>query len=379
MKTARKLVIGAALASPAAALGQVPDLLNALDAGGRAMGMGGAGYQTDSSTLSGYYNPAGLGYLDAPAAGVVFRNLPTSRTVVTGDFSNLRLDSRADTGARYLTHVGYAFPMRQGGALGVSLTTGGFVRDERLGNNLPDGALTVRNYRELSRVRNDFLAVSYGRANADSAMTWGVSLLYAMSHVVNTQAGQLVDSSNNVVGTLSARNDEQGHGFGLLVGIQLSPRNQPNTSFGLSYRTEIDLTGNENTASLYDKIPARLAAGLAHRRDGLRGGRDYLLVAADVQHFFEGGSSPLFDRDAQTVAGIGAEYNYHAAWGRLPVRLGYAFVPSGGRGYGSRNAFTYGIGYRPPGSDLALDLNFASPEGGSSDMSLSLSYRFRNR
>lgn len=379
MVKARKLALATTIALPVACTAQVPDLFNALDAGGRALGMGGAGYQTDSNTLSGFMNPAGLGYVDTPTIGIVFRNLPTSRTIVVGDFSDPRLDTEEESGARYLTHAGFAFPLRGGGALGVSLTTGGHVRDERFGNNLPSGGLFVRNYRELVKARNDFFAVSYGKSTQEESVNWGVSVLYAMSNIVNRQTGQLFDSGNQNVGSLDTRNDETGHGFGLLAGVQITPKGQTNTSFGVSYRTEIDLQGNDNTRVLYDKIPARLAAGVAHRRDGFRGGMDYLLMAADVQHFFSAGQNSLFDRDSQTILGVGAEYNYHSGWGRIPLRVGYSFVPSGGSDFGSRNALTFGIGYRPGNGDIALDLNFANPEGGASDMSLSLTYRFKNR
>ncbi len=51
-------------------------------------------------------------------------------------------------------------------------------------------------------------------------------------------------------------------------------------------------------------------------------------------------------------------------------------IPAGGDGYGSRNAYTYGIGFRPTAGNYSLDLNFATPEGGGSDVALWVSYRF---
>jgi hypothetical protein len=51
----KKLPLGVSLAvfglsGSALSLGQVPDLVNALDAGGRTMGAGGAFYATDANT-----------------------------------------------------------------------------------------------------------------------------------------------------------------------------------------------------------------------------------------------------------------------------------------------------------------------------------------
>src|SRR5579862_7912379 len=110
--TARRLpfvILGAAtMATPAFA--QVPDLLNALDAGGRAMGAGGALYPTGSDTLSSYYNPAGLGYVTSTTLGAVMRNLPRSVTQASGDFNNPVLSSSGTTGARQLTHFGIVMP-----------------------------------------------------------------------------------------------------------------------------------------------------------------------------------------------------------------------------------------------------------------------------
>src|SRR3954467_8754289 len=100
--SARRLsfvILGAAtLATPT--LAQVPDLLNALDAGGRAMGMGGALYPTSSDTFSSYYNPAGLGYVSKGTVGVAFRNMPKSRTTASGDFNDPGLTSTGQAGKK---------------------------------------------------------------------------------------------------------------------------------------------------------------------------------------------------------------------------------------------------------------------------------------
>jgi hypothetical protein len=60
---------------------------------------------------------------------------------------------------------------------------------------------------------------------------------------------------------------------------------------------------------------------------------------------------------------------------RIPIRIGYTVVPSGGTGFIDRDAFTFGLGYRPNGSDFSLDLSFARPSDGNAlDMALSITY-----
>jgi hypothetical protein len=377
MNNARKLLIGGGMMLPLVAHAQVPDLLTALDVGGRSMGMGGSLNVTASDTLSTYYNPAGLGYVDRPQAMAVFRNFPESTTVVSGDFNDPTLASTARVGRNDLAHLGYATPLGRG-AIGVSYTVGGFINDRRVGTGLPTGNLTVQNYQEQIRARSDFFTLAYGQSNAAQMLNWGAGLVVVRQGITNLQTGTLVDANNQTVSTLAVDNRETGNGIGAIVGFQFVPADRPNVVFGASYRTEMRLTGNSNTSGIYDRIPARLAAGFAARRDGLRAGNDFLLFAGEVQHFFRGGASPLLDRSrAQTVFGVGVEYNYAAGFGTLPLRLGYRSVPAGGDGFASRSGFTFGVGYRPNNSDLALDLGFLAPErGGGYDMSLSISYRF---
>ena len=58
------------------------------------------------------------------------------------------------------------------------------------------------------------------------------------------------------------------------------------------------------------------------------------------------------------------------------MRIGYSFVPKGGDDFIARNTFTFGIGYRPEISNLAVDLNFGLPSGGGAyDMGLSVTYK----
>ena len=56
--------------------------------------------------------------------------------------------------------------------------------------------------------------------------------------------------------------------------------------------------------------------------------------------------------------------------------MGYQAIPSGGEGFGSRNTFNYGFGYRPDGGPWSVDFNWGVPQGSGADFSIALSYRF---
>ena len=375
---ARKLlfVLGGCAIACASAMAQVPDLLNALDVGGRAMGVGGALYSTSSDTLSSYYNPGGLGYVGQGQIGLAYRNLPESRTQASNEFGDLSLDSTGQRGGNAITHLGLALPLENGrrGTIGVGFTIGGFIDDNRTNDGVLVGGNPVNVYSEKLKARSEYFTVAYGKADPNQSFSWGVGLQYVRQYISNNVL--LVDSGDNVL--QDANLEDTGNGIGFIIGVQFSPRGNSNMSIGLSYRSEINLTGNENTDQLYDKIPARLIGGVALRQDGLRGGRDFIVYGAQLQHFFEGESSQVFDRSAQTVLGIGAEYNYHFSGYRIPVRLGYNAVPGGGDDFGRRNALTFGIGFRPLDNRFAIDFNFASPTNGGYDMGISLNYRFGN-
>ena len=371
MNQARKLVI-LALAATAApgALAQVPDILAAFDAGGRAMGTGGGGYQTGADTMSGYYNPAGLAYVDQAQIGLAVRNLPESETAVAGPENNLRLDSKGKRGDNGLTHAGYAFPWH-GGTAAVTWTVGGFIKDTQAGTNLDNGIAT---YFNDIKAKTDFVNLSYGKTMRDQSASWGVSLIYAQQGIVNTVRKTFTD---NQIPAQTSFVDETGNGFGAQIGFMFTPRDRSNMSLGFSYRTEINLSNNEETASLYDKIPARLAAGASVRQDGLRSGKDFAVYSLDVQHFFAAGNSSRLDRNDQTVVGFGLEYNYQWGPGRIPIRFGYSYSPKGGDGFGSRNSFTYGIGYRHGTGDWGIDFNLGRVNRGGIDQGLSLVYKLR--
>lgn len=375
---ARRLsfVIAGAAGFAASSFAQVPDVLNALDAGGRAMGAGGSLYATGSDTLSSFYNPAGLGYVNKGSVGIAYRNLPTSRTKASDEFDDPRLDSTGHRGTNAISHVGLAYPLDEGrrGTLAVSYTIGGFIDDNRSSDGLLVGGNPVNGYSEHLRARSDYFTVAYGKSSASQNFSWGVGLQYVRQHIADRAL--LVDGGNNTL--IDTDLDETGNGIGFLAGVQFIPKSNPNVSFGFSYRSEINLSGNEDTQELYDKIPARLLAGVAYRQDGMRGGRDFIVYGAQIQHFFGGGESQVFDRNPQTTLGLGLEYNYQTSGFRVPLRVGYNVIPSGGDDYGSRNGFGFGFGYRPLDNRFSVDFNFVAPEKGGYDMGISLNYRFGN-
>ena len=371
---ARKLCIAAMAATlSATSLAQVPDLVTSIDAGGRAMGVGGSSYVTGADTLSSYFNPAGLGYLSRSEVGLTIRNMPESQTVVTGDLvpsGNERLESNGKKGPNGLGHLGFALPLNGGqkGTIGIAITDAGQMRDRRIaGTGLTEGGIAANGYNQLLKNKTDFINLSYGKATP-SGFNFGFGLIYARNNTVNIRVG--VPSGSTIY-------DEESSGWGGIVGLMFTPRNNPNISIGMSYRSEISLKSNSGNILLYDKVPARANIGAAIRRDGLRGGKDFLVLSGEVNHFFDGSPSVFFDREAQTTGGLGMEYNYGMGGNRIPIRIGFNFVPSGGQAYAARNSFTYGIGYRAGSGDWGVDLNFGRPQGGGADASLSLMYRFK--
>lgn len=376
MVNARKLgfvIAGSSLLS-AASYGQIPDLLNALDAGGRSMGMGGSVGVTGSDSLSSFYNPAGLAYLEGETVGISYRNLPESRSRLGNTKDNPRFNTSIRKGSSEITHLGYTVPVAKlfkkgAGVIGISYTLGGYINEIGTAASIgvEGGAFTISNYRRAVESRTGFYSVAYGRTNAAQNLAYGLGIAFAEQKSSFKESGTAADWT-------PAYQQATANGVGLIAGIQYVNPSAPNVNYGLSYRSEIKLN---HTIPLYDRIPARLMGGVSARVDGFRGGKDYVVAAAQVTHFFAGQSSIAFDRDAQTVFGSGLEYNYNPGTYTVPVRLGFELIPSGGSTYGRRNAFTYGIGYKPAGGEYGIDLNWASYTNGGRDFALSATYRFK--
>jgi hypothetical protein len=373
----------------ASSWGQVPDLLNALDAGHRSLGAGGSMHVTTADTMATYYNPAGLGYLDRRQLGVSYRNLPRTNTRVSGSFANQVRTTRASSGKGAISHLGLAFPLRNAfagapGTIGLSYTLGGYIDDR--GDSVPGSVLSVatglgiRDYSDYIRARANYFTVAYGRTNGNQNLSYGFGITYLEQVLEFSQLGTYVDAAGAPVTPQFALPQARsvGSGVGFIAGAQYTPLNNPNLSFGLSFRSQIDLHSNAATAAYYDKIPARLIGGVAYRTPGLRRRpNDYTVFGLELQHYFAARNGVRFDRDAQTNFGLGAEYNLSYNRARIPLRLGYQNIAGGGPGYRGLSGFTYGVGYRTEDGRYGVDLNYFAPfSGGARDFSLSGAYRF---
>jgi long-subunit fatty acid transport protein len=374
MKLARKLNVLALASLSGAAFSQVPDLVTAIDAGGRAMGAGSALNLTGVSTLSATYNPAALAYIRRKELGVAIRTLPSTDSIVTGSVSDPQyLSSDTEAGDFRLSHVGLAMPMGPNGrrgVVGIAYTIGGWFHDTQRGGNMSGGVAT---FEDFTRARTDFFNVSYGRTGGDQSFAWGVGLVVAQQNVRNFRR---ITFSDTQIPPVVADSDLTGYGVGVQAGVMLTPRNRPDVTLAFSARSPIEIDNDSN--GVYDRIPGRLAAGIATRRDGFRGGRDFLILGAEAQYFFDGEDSPRIDRNNHGTAHFGAEYNYDLGSATLPIRLGYSLVPKGGDDFRSRNSFTYGFGYRPKDGDWSIEVNFGRPSGGGQETGVFFSSRFGN-
>lgn len=335
------------------------------------MGLGGGTYITDANTYSIIANPAGLGYIREPLLEVGFRNMPESRNLVSGDFDDPDFDTQFKSGGYGQSHVGYAFPMGRG-TFGVSYTRSGFIRDERFGTGLADGALTVRNYTELLTSKTDLFTFSYGVGSQDGTTNYGFGLVVANQYIKNTLDYDLFDGSNQV-GSVAADNSGTGMGVGVVAGLLITPSSSPNTSFGLSVQSPISISGNSETQAYYDRIPGRISAGLASRTDRQNG--EYTLYGAQVSWFFGGQSNKILARDNYAIIGGGVEYGMRRWGGLVPFRLGFVSAQSGGAGFIDRDSFTLGLGYRPDGGSSSYNLSFAKPlDGQDFDIAFSVTH-----
>lgn len=357
---------------PLAVQAQIPDLLNAFDAGGRAMGIGGSTLVTDSNTLSSLENPAGLAYITEPTFQMTARNMPRSLTTVTDSFTDRTTTVDQKLGKYGLTHIGYATPFR-GGTLGASYTISGYVDNFTGGNDLDFNALTVQNLFETNRLQTDMFTLSYGRRNG--TMNYGFGLVIANQYVHSAQSYDIFDG-NTQVGTVDTDESGTAMGVGLVGGVQGQVSGNSNMVWGASVRTPIKLNGDDTVEDYYGTVPGKIAVGIAGRLDRFSQGRDFLIYGLQGNFYFGGDESAVYSRENVFGFGVGLEYSMFRFGGRMPIRLGYASVPSGGDGFSSRDSLTFGIGYRPDGQAFSIDLNFAKPTGGSAlDIALGFTYR----
>jgi hypothetical protein len=357
---------------------QVPDLLNAFDAGGRSMGMAGALNGTEPSTLSTYYNPASLAFIRSCETSVTFRNLPGSNTSVSGSNTSPIYSTRETTGAFGLTHIGFAVPtsdfIKHGqGTFGISYTVGGYIDDLMSGPTagFSYNGLNIQNYQLQREARADYISLGYGVANKSQTASLGLGVTYVDQQIQYNETG--TDSTGTFTPTSI---DYTGHGVGFLVGGQVIPAKMPNVSIGTSLRSPISMSSS-GYGDVYDRVPARYLLAASYRKDNFAGGEDFLLLGAQFQYFFDGQESLAFDRNDQTDVGFGAEYDHTFSSIRIPIRVGYDAVSAGGIGFENANAVTYGFGIHPVDNRFSIDFNWASPEHGGMDFGVNATYHFK--
>lgn len=380
MKTSKLIAAVSAVLTSACAFSQVPDLLNAFDAGGSAMAAGGtAFYQTGVDTLSAYYNPAGLAYLKNRSAGLVYRNKPGSNTVATGSFPSPNLSSTGTRGTQTLTHAGFSIPGedlskgRWKGNFAIAYTIGGTLDDQTIGGqNLTYNSQQLNNYTLNRSVETSFITFGYGWTTGKKQDTaWGIGLNYITNRVAYSQTGSVNDGNGGQTTIFNSNVSGTPKGLAATIGVLKTPN--ANTSFGLSYRSEAKLSGGGSSAGVYDRIPAKLSAGAVFRAETKQD--NYVLFGLGADHFFKANNSSLFERKAYTSVSGGFELNLFSGDNRIPIRLGYVSIPSGGTDFGSRSGLTYGFGFHPANGKFGLDISLAAPRT-SSDLSIALTYKF---
>jgi hypothetical protein len=381
MRTSKLIVTLGAFILCCVSQAQIPDLLNAFDAGGRSLGMGGALHGSDPSSMSAYYNPASLGYITKTEVDLALHNLQNSETVIGNTYANPSYHTHSLSGTKAVTDVGVSVPVKPlfgNGKASVALNynVGGYVHDvaQTSSNGFPDGSLTLTNYQLLRSIETDFITLAYGQSIPSRTFSFGFGLMYAQTGTNYDSTGSAVDSNGNAATFSGSNINYQAHGLGFIVGGQFIPATLPNFSLGLSYRSAIGLDAGTNSG-IYDRVPARALANATYRIGGAGHG-DYGLVGVQYQYFFDGDASADFDRKGQSVLGLGAEYDHQIGSFTIPLRIGLESASAGGDGYEYRRVFTYGIGLRPSDSRYSLDFNWSTMDGGGKDFGISAGYRF---
>lgn len=375
LNSARKLKASLTIITALAAIvaqAQIPDLMNALDAGGRAMGMGSASRVTDANTYSTLDNPAGLAYVGERSYAFSFRNLPDSNVTAAGQLNN-RSNSTSASGGKYgLTHVGVTFPYRRG-TLGFSYTLNGYLDNNTVGDNLTSNGLTVRNLSESTRAQTDLFTFSYGERRGN--MNIGAGVVVANQFARSTQDYELFNG-NTSVGTQNSNLSGNGFGVGVVAGVQGDLPGATPMVWGLSLRSPIRLEGNGTSGAIIDQLPGKASLGLAGRFDQMGSAQEFLTWAVQTDYFYGGQANKIISRKNTFGLGIGLEYNLFRFNSRIPIRFGYALVPGGGNGFTDRNSFTFGVGYRPTNSNFTLDLNLAKASAANAyDIAFGVTYR----
>lgn len=336
------------------------------------MALGGATRVTDTNTYSALNNPATLALIDRTEYGVSLRNLPESSSVATGAVTAPMFSTDPSRGRTTLSHFGFATPI-QGGAFGLSYTVGGSVDDHASAAVLTSGANFATNYTRDVRAQTNYLAASLGRLGPQFSVGYGLvvasqSARYATSYTTKDGTGATLGTTN-----IDLSGDQLG--YGLVLGVQSLPSTQKAT-WGASVRTPIRLSGSSRGNQVVSTVPGQFSLGAAMRRPVRASSDDFWIFSAQTDLLFGGSGTDLIDRKTTLGYGIGAEYNLLRDEARVPLRVGYRYVPSSGSLFKDRSELTFGLGYRPVSNDYAVDFGFAKPvAGGPLDVGVSVSYR----
>lgn len=362
----------AAAFGPLAAFAQAPEILSALDAGSRALGMGGSTGATDVTPHAALSNPAGLGYITAPTVSLSVRSLPSSESTLSGSLANPSYNTERRYGRVAFSHLGYATPLGRG-TFGVSYSIGGYQLEDAAAGvlTLPNGQ-RAGNYRGFTKAQTDLFTLAYGQANDKSSFGFGV--VVANQHL-NDRETYGVFTGNNQTGAVNRQALGTAQGIGLIAGWQAAAGD--NGMIGASIRTPISLKGDDEVTNLYGKIPGKASLGYAGKR--LIRAQDYLTYALQLDYHFGGEKSGKFAREDKLGYGLGLEYNFITGGARFPLRLGWQRLEALGMGFSNREGFSYGLGWRPENGRFGLDLNFFKDNsGGPADAALGITYRISN-
>jgi hypothetical protein len=248
------------------------------------------------------------------------------------------------------------------GTLGISYAVGGHARELRHGEGLvvDPGENITANIDTLDAITQEFITLAYGFKRGD-AMSLGLGLIVARETIMSASRIELFQNGSPIPSPEPTDTQEDASGIGAIIGAQVT--SGPNTSYGISFRSPIKLRGYDELSSYSDEIPARVQGGMLFRKDGIRGGKDFLIAGVDAAYFFKANSGKAFERKGHVSGGVGVENNLSQRFGWIPIRLGVHATSGGGPGFKQRTVFTFGAGYRPNAGNFWFDFAAATGSG----------------
>jgi hypothetical protein len=365
----RKLLVLCFISCYSSIYAQIPDLVSTFEMGGKAIGMGGGIYSNLGDPTSSYWNPAGLSSIQTPVFQMDFRNRPLTESTFEGSLENFESSGQVNFGHQAVGFIGVAFPFGSQGTVALSYALGGYAREKGFGTQMTSSSFpgieldVTTDFKHAS----EFFTLAYSKRMSDT-MSVGIGLIGARENISDFRIIETTESKELLE---SGGFTDSGFGFGGIVGIIFTPPQNPNVSFGASFRSEISLN-NLNEGALYiKKIPARVQGGLAYRVDGFRGGQDYLVGGVDVMYILPANKGLELENKGQFSAGLGVEYNWNQSFGIVPFRIGFRTVNRatnsefGNRtdAFRARQSFSLGVGIRPKTGDYSADLAIITGSG----------------